>query len=183
MNTLIWTLHQWARRLGRTGLAGVTLLALALALRVFDVAPLEAELAAGEERIAELETAARQRATFEAAAQPTRSRAELPARATPTIKQAAERVRELEKLADKHKLTLVRGQYTPQPVPGTTLVRWQILFPIDAPYPALRAFVADSLAAMPALALDDLRLKREKIGDATVAADLRFNLYLQEARP
>lgn len=182
MTTLLWTLRQWARRLGRTGLAGLALLALALLLRVTDVAPLEAEIAAGETRIAELESAAKVR-TERAPEARAVVRAELPARATPTIKQAADRVRELERLAEKHKLALLRGQYAPTPVPGTTLVRWQILLPISAPYPQLRAFVADSLAAMPTLALDDIRLKRDKIGDHTVEADLRFNLYLQEAKP
>ena len=185
MNDLLWTLRRWGRKLGRTGIAGLALIGLALVLRALDVAPLEAEIAANATRIAELEAAARTRAVAEAApAAAARARAAaLPASTTPLIKQAAERVRELEKLAKKHRLTLLRGQYTPQPVPGTTLVRWQIVFPIQAPYVNLRAFVADSLAAMPTLALDDIRLKREKIGEASVDADLRFNLYLQEARP
>lgn len=182
MNAVLWQLRQWGRRLGRTGLAGLALIAIAALLHLVDVGPLQDEIAAGDAHIAELEAAARARAAAEPA-EATHTRAELPAATTPTIKRAAERVRELEKLAEKHHLTLLRGQYTPQPVSGTSLVRWQIVFPIDAPYPALRGFVADSLAAMPTLALDDIRLKREQIGDTSLTADLRFNLYLQEAQP
>lgn len=183
MNTLLWNLRQLGRKLGRTGLSGLALIAVALLLRVTDVAPLEAEIAANAERIATLEAAARARAANGEAEKQIAARVEAPIKATPSIKEAAERVRELEKLAAKHRIQLQRGQYTPQAVPGTTLVRWQIVFPIESGYPALRGFVADALAAMPTLALDDLKFKREAIAETGIEADLRFNLYLQEARP
>jgi hypothetical protein len=183
MTSLLWTLRQWARKLGKTGLAGLALLAAALLLYVVDVLPQQADIDANAARIAALETELAQRRALVAAIEKPRNKPALAATAAPTITVAAERVRELQKLAARHDIVLRRGQYTPAPVSGTTLVRWQILLPVDAPYPAIRGFVADSLAAIPTLALEDFRVKRETIGAASVAADLRFNLYLQEVAP
>ena len=90
---------------------------------------------------------------------------------------------QLEQLARAHDLQLLRGQYAQSPVTGTSLLRWQLTLPIEAEYPKLIAFIAASLQALPSLALDELKLKRDTIETTTLDADLRLNLYLQESAP
>ncbi|MBW8328625.1 MAG: hypothetical protein K0M48_05550 [Thiobacillus sp.] len=54
MNALRWHLHQWARRLGMTGLVGLGLLAAALLLQAIQVASLQQATLEQHERLAAL---------------------------------------------------------------------------------------------------------------------------------
>jgi len=177
MNMLIWRAHQWARRLGRTGLAGVLVLIAAALMQFGQVAATDAENAALEARLDSLRLAAK--------TEPDKAAAPVVGflDALPDTAAASALIGQLEKIARAHRLQLLRGQYSQTPVVGTSLVRWQLALPINADYPHIHAFVADSLQKLPALTLEDIRLKREDIGTTDVVADLRFSLYLREGAP
>lgn len=175
MNTLIWQLRQWARRLGRTGMAGLLMLVIAVLVHVVHTAPLEVETIALQAQLADMRAAAKRvPATVAAPAAGFVDR-------LPETSAASAVIGQLEQLARAHGLQLLRGQYTQGPVAGTTLQRWQLSLPVSAEYPKIIAFVAASLQALPTLALDELKLKRETIETADLDADLRFNLYLRES--
>ena len=55
MNTLVWHAHQWARRLGRTGLAGLALGIAAALIQLAHTAPLQAETDALQVRLLSLQ--------------------------------------------------------------------------------------------------------------------------------
>lgn len=179
MNTLIWHAHQWARQLGRTGLAGLLMLFGAAVVYFAHTLPLQDETHALEARIA-----TQQIAVQRAAARPL-------VVATPSgfvdnlpdTSVASGVIGQLEQLAQVHGLKLLRGQYAQAPVSGTPLLRWQVTLPVKAEYPKIIAFAATSMQALPSLALDEFKFKRTNIESTTLEADLRFSLYLREATP
>lgn len=176
MNALVWRVRQWGRCLGATGLAGIGLLAAALLLQLAAVAPARDAVATQAERLATLRHAAAARAA-EPPPQPVDPLAGLPPAGA-----AAQQIGELERLAHAHDLDLPRGQYSVAPLAGTSLQRWQLVLPLEGPYPALHAFLAAALERLPNLALDELKLERESIESVDLQAELRLSLFV-EATP
>lgn len=174
MNTFAWQIRQWARRLGLAGLAGLGLLIAAL-LQMFAVDAVERTIAAQQARLGELRLAVQARAVVPAP-QPADPLALLP-----PAGMAAQQIGELEKLARAHDLDLPRGQYSVAPVTGASFARWQLVLPVEGPYPALHAFLAAALERMPNLALDELKLKRERIDATELQAELRLSLFVETA--
>lgn len=175
MNTLAWRLRQWGRRLGATGLAGLALLAAALILQLAAVGPAHDAVATQTERLAALRHAATVRAAEPA------PQAVDPLAGLPPAGAAAQLIGELERLARAHDLELPRGQYSVAPLAGTSLQRWQLVLPVEGPYPALHAFLAAALERLPNLALDELKLERERIESADLQAELRLSLFVEAA--
>lgn len=177
MNTLIWHAHQWARRLGRTGLAGLLMLLVATGIQFGHTQPLHDETRTLEARIATQQIAV-QRAALRpvVVAFPGGFVDNLP-----DTSVASGVIGQLEQLAHVHGVKLLRGQYAQSPVSGTSLLRWQVSLPVKAEYPKIIAFAATSLQALPSLSLDEFKFKRDSIETATLDADLRFSLYLREA--
>ena len=175
MSTLYWQLRQWARRLGWTGIAGLTLLTVAVLVHVFAIGPANEAVAAQQTRLDELRRVAVARTTAPVA--PTAE----PMLLLPPAGIASQQIGELERLAKAHDLELPRGQYSVAPVVGASLARWQLVLPVEGPYPALHALLAAALERMPNLALDELKLKRERIEVTELQADLRLSLSLETA--
>lgn len=175
MSTLYWQTQQWARRLGLTGLAGLGLLIAALLLSVFAVGPVNQTIATQQTRLDELRRAAQMRTIAPA------PQAADPFIGLPPAGIASQQIGELERLAKLHDLELPRGQYSVAPVVGASLARWQLVLPVEGPYPALHAFLAAALERMPNLAMDELKLKRERIEATELQAELRLSLYLETA--
>lgn len=84
-------------------------------------------------------------------------------------------------IAHQHKLELDVGEYTLTQAKAGRLDRFRIVFPVRGGYPQIRKFIAAALATAPALALDSLTLKREKVVDGSVDARIVFRLYLEKA--
>ena len=175
MNALLWQLRQWARRLGTSGLIGLALLVAALLLQSLQVASLKRSIIAQQTRLSKLHQAA---AAPEQTPEP---RAVDPLAALPPTGTAAQQIGELEQLARAHGLELPRGQYSVSPQTGTSLLRWQLVLPLEAPYPALHAFIAAALERLPNLVLDELKLKRDRIESDELQAELRLSLFLEAA--
>lgn len=178
MNTLVWHLHQWGRRLGRTGLAGLGLLLVAALIVFVNIIPTKAKTLVLETRVAALQRASI-RVPQRVVVMPNSGFID----SLPETHAASAVIGQLERVARAHGLQLLRGQYTQAPVTGTTLLRWQLSLPIKAEYPNIIAFVAASMQALPTLALEEIKLKRDKIETAVLDADLRFNLYLRVSIP
>ena len=178
MNILMWHAHQWARRLGRTGIAGLLMIAAAVLIQFARTVPLQAETAALDTRLLSL-----QAATKQGVVQPVSVPASGFTDRLPPSTAASAVIGQLEQLAHAHGIQLLRGQYAQTPVAGTSLLRWQLSLPIEAEYSNIMAFIAASLQAQPTLALDELKLKRDTINTSVLDADVRFNLYLREPAP
>ena len=90
-----------------------------------------------------------------------------------------------ELLVRLHGHALARGlptdkaDYRVQALPGTPLEKVSLDLPVRGSYPAIRSWLADVLAAMPALALDELALRRADIGKPDIEARVRFVIFVR----
>jgi hypothetical protein len=175
MNLLLWRMRQWSRRLGLAGLLGLALLALALALFFMQVRPLQHAMQQQEQQLDRLRLAAQTAAAVPVATTPD------PLAMLPPDSSAAATLGELEQLARAHGFELVRGQYSIAAVNQARLARWQMVLPVEADYPALHAFVAAALERLPNLVLDEVKLKRDRIENVDLQAELRFSLFVERA--
>ena len=81
--------------------------------------------------------------------------------------------------AEEIKLPLSRGEYVVSTDQQTGLVRYRIVLPVRGSYSQVREFVAATLHAVPALALDEVTFERPKISEREVEARIRLTLYLK----
>lgn len=176
MNTLLWYLHQWARRLGVAGLVGLALLIAALGVGLIQLQPLKLQAQQQQQQLTSLRLAAQKPVAL-----PQPVIAADPLAALPPDSSAASALGELEQLARAHGFALARGTYSVAGVANTSLARWQFVLPLEADFSALHAFSAAALERLPNLALDEIKLKRERIEDTTLDAELRFSLFVETA--
>ena len=78
----------------------------------------------------------------------------------------------------KHKVELSRSDYRLMQEQDSKLARYEMVLPVHGSYPQIRAFIADVLETIPALALVDIALKREDIKSGKLDVRLSMNLYL-----
>lgn len=83
-------------------------------------------------------------------------------------------------LAKAENIELVLGDYSMKYVQAGRLDEYRITFPLKGAYPNIRKFIAAALSTAPALALESISFKRDKIGDAVVDARLSFLLYVEK---
>jgi hypothetical protein len=76
-------------------------------------------------------------------------------------------------------LLLERGTYQWSAGKSGAIARYQVTLPVKGSYPAIRKFVDSTLAAVPAAALAGISLERPNVGDAQVAANLRFEIFVR----
>lgn len=100
--------------------------------------------------------------------------------AFPGQRDASAWIDKLFEAAAAEGVALERGEYALTRDARTTLAQYRILLPVQGSYSKLRAFVARALADIPYLALDDIDVQRQSIGDGAVQVRLRMTLYLAE---
>ncbi|MDP3167041.1 MAG: hypothetical protein Q8N06_16520 [Hydrogenophaga sp.] len=92
---------------------------------------------------------------------------------------ALQAVRHIHRSAAEHDVVLSTGEYRLVSEPGGRLQRYQITLPAVGTYPDLRAWMADVLNELPTVALDELSLKRNAVGEPQVQARVRWSFYLK----
>lgn len=97
----------------------------------------------------------------------------------PQAEGALQAVRHMHRSAAEHDVVLSTGEYRLVSEPGGRLQRYQITLPADGTYPDLRAWMADVLNELPTMALDELSLKRNAVGESQVQARVRWSFYLK----
>ncbi len=96
----------------------------------------------------------------------------------PSIDSSPYWIKELDRIAKKHKVVLSRSDYRLMQEKDSKLARYEMILPVHGSYPQIRAFIADMLETIPAMALVDIVLKREDIKSGKLDARLNMNLYL-----
>ena len=164
------------RRVGPVAVAGLAMLFAASILVFSLLLPLQRQVAALETA---LEAAAEPIRTPSPISGPTRSAAafvsQLPARADLPLVLAT-----VLQQARASGLDLDQGSYEMASGKSRRVGRYTIQLPVAGSYPQLRQFIDATLLAVPAASVDSLRLQREKIGSATVAAEIRFTVFVRE---
>jgi Tfp pilus assembly protein PilO len=87
----------------------------------------------------------------------------------------------LLKQADVAQLAIDTAKYEISAAKAGGLVRYQVSFPVDGPYPKVRQFIDATLNAMPALAIEDLSITRKAIADPTIEAQIHMTIFTRSA--
>jgi Tfp pilus assembly protein PilO len=88
-------------------------------------------------------------------------------------------LRLIDETALKQKLILKRGDYKLTQSQQGQLQRYEIVLPVAGKYVQIRQFIAEVLLKSPALALGDIKIRRENTMSPNVEARLVFVLFLQ----
>lgn len=173
-------LSETLQRLGRPGVIGIALLAFSLSLTVSTLLPswqelkrVRAEAAAAQEM--QRTAASRAPAPDHSAAGQLRAFYAI----FPLRTDAPASLAHMFAAARDSGLQLSRGEYVVVTDRQTGLVLYRMTLPVRGGYTQIREFVAASLKAEPALALDELTFERPSISETQVQARVRLTLYLR----
>lgn len=97
----------------------------------------------------------------------------------PTAERVPDELARLFKFAEAHKIELDVGEYGFVRAQGGRLDQFRITLPIKGAYPDIRAFAAEALEAVPALSLESLALRREKVADEVVDGRVVFLMFVE----
>ncbi|MEK6686396.1 MAG: hypothetical protein AABY99_08395 [Pseudomonadota bacterium] len=89
-------------------------------------------------------------------------------------------VRELVRLAKKQGVDLSSSEYRLVNENDERLARYEMVLPAKGTYPQIRAFMADALEAVPAMAISAIAIKRENVTSEKLEVRLEINLYLNK---
>jgi hypothetical protein len=98
-------------------------------------------------------------------------------------KHAEQQVRSLFAIAREVALPLPQGQYKLSCDERVGLCQYRIQLPLHGSYAQVRTFMVQTLRAIPFAALDELKLKREAVGNEDLDAQLNLTLYLRAGPP
>lgn len=88
-------------------------------------------------------------------------------------------VADIHAAAQKNGVRLEQGEYRLQAESATPLGKYQIVFPARATYPQLRAWLDETVAAHPGLAVQEFSAKRENIKVEALEARVSLGLLVQ----
>lgn len=172
---LAWHWSRWRRIGRRRALAGVALLLYSLGLCLLGLFPAKARIEAMREQALALE------------ARPAPVAAENPGAAQlaafyggfPESAEAPEWLARIHAAGAAAELPLEQAEYRFQTESASGLATYEINLPLRGAYPQIRRFIDGLLADIPALALRNVRLERENIGDPDLAVRLKLVLFLR----
>jgi hypothetical protein len=165
--------HYQLMRLGPTGITGVGASAAAAVIGVFALLSLRA---ANESLNAEILRARhRPEVTVTPEQGLIRAVAQLPTRA-----QMPAVLGQVLGQAKAAGVALEKGQYTYVASSTGGFGRYELDFPVKAPYPGVRDFINRTLTHIPAAGLDKLSIGRKVVGDTQVNAEVRFVIFTRD---
>jgi len=158
------------RRLGTTTLAGIAAMVTAVSVFVAYNLPQSQAVAALQGQLSRL-------ATGGAVAAVTPNGATLAS--LPQRREAPEVVAKVYEEAKAAGIELPRGQYEYVPARDGVAARYRMTFPVHASYPQIRSFLDRTLLALPAVAVEGLRIERKSVGDGSVDAEVKLAAYVR----
>ena len=100
----------------------------------------------------------------------------------PNIDSSPFWIKELVQVAEAANVEISGSEYRMVRDKGWKLARYEMMLPVRGGYPQIRAFIADALRVVPAIALVDIVIKREGVESDLLEASLKFHLYLNEGK-
>ena len=172
----------YLRRLGWQGLSGLTLIIAALVFASIAYTSANNRSERLERQLVEASARLKQAEADPATRKPTTPTEQLLAfyQEFPKGASVPDWLEKIYAIADEQKLALDVGEYTLSKAQAGRLDQFRIAFPLKGTYPQIRKFITAALSTAPALALDGLYLKRDKVSEATVDARIVFLLYLEK---
>ena len=172
-----------AVRLGTIGKTGLGLLIMAIVLLIAAVLPQDTTLQTLKERAETLQT--QPLSTSQKASRPTQKIGDDQALQIfyeffPQIDSSPFWIRELARIAKKQRVEINSSDYRLIQEKNARLARYEMILPVRGRYPQIRAFIADALQAVPAMAITGMVIKRENVKTEQLDVRLEINLYLDE---
>ena len=168
-------LRRWADQIGPVGLIGVAIIATCIGYYAGSIDPqrqhldaLRAGTAAGPET--------ERRAT---PADDASSRLLQFAEGFPDEKQLSSLLGRLYEIGEREGVRLSQGEYRLIEPDALGIIQYKMVLPVVASYPNMRRFVASALTELPTLAITQINMQRERVGQGQIEARLELTLYLR----
>jgi len=87
---------------------------------------------------------------------------------------------ELVRVAKMHEVEINSSEFHMTLGKGPSLARYEMVLPVRGRYPQVRAFMADALQSVPAMAIVGINIKRKSVESTQLEVGLRVNLYLND---
>lgn len=176
-----WQMRWLMRRMGMPGMVSLALLLLTLAIVLLGILPMQQELSGLRQQLAQQpKQVLKQAPVISPEESLTQDLVSFEQRFS-TVDHLSAQLDELFKLSEKHGLSVDKGQYSLAERSAGALRRFEVTFPVSGSYQQIRALVLESLDKLPAAALLDMNLEREKIADSRIKANLRFVLFVRKS--
>ena len=85
---------------------------------------------------------------------------------------------ELVRVAKMHKVEINSSDFHMNFEEGSRLARYEMVIPVHGSYPQIRAFIADALKSIPAMAITGINIKRKGVKSSRLEAGIKVSLYL-----
>lgn len=164
-----------AWRLGRLGWAGLGLLLLALVAELLVVQPRLAQCKALKARLAAVASAPRGPGAIAADADARLANFQRALPRTASVPQWLGRIRAA---AQAQGLALRSGDYKLERAADAPYLRYRINLPLSGSYSQIRGFIGAVLTDVPALAVDDVQLRREGASGRLLDGRVRLSLFI-----
>jgi len=87
---------------------------------------------------------------------------------------------ELVRVAEIHEVEINSSDFHMTLGEGSSLARYEMTLPIYGSYPQIRAFIADALISVPAMAITGINIKRRDVKSNQLEVGLKVSLYLND---
>lgn len=168
-------------RLGNAGKIGIGLLVVAIIFFLLAVLPQEAKLDELKQLVENIQIPVNQLSSDESTRKIGGDQAlQIYYDFFPRIDSSPFWIRELVKIAKKQGVEINSSDYRLVHEQGVRLARYEMILPVRGRYKQIRAFMAEALEAIPAMAVTGMVIKREHVQTEQLDVRLEIDLYLDE---
>lgn len=180
MTDIRWWGRRLARRLGIPGAVGLLLALLAPSILLVGVLPLQHEVTGLRLKLAQ--TRVHPVRPMPVVTPEQSLSADLGAFQSrfPKVDQLSDQLDTLFRLAEQHGLAVDKGEYTLVEKNGGALRRFEVTLPVAGSYPQVRSLMLAVLEKLPAAALSDIAVEREKIAEGRAKATFRLVFFVRK---
>jgi hypothetical protein len=168
-------------RLGNAGKIGIGLLVVAIIFFLLAVLPQETKLDELKQLVENIQIPVNQLSSDESTRKIGGDQAlQIYYDFFPRIDSSPFWIRELVKIAKKQGVEINSSDYRLVHEQGARLARYEMILPVRGRYKQIRAFMAEALEAIPAMAVTGMVIKREHVQTEQLDVRLEIDLYLDE---
>jgi Tfp pilus assembly protein PilO len=182
MKALRWHLHSFAAAVGLPGLVSALLLAVCAMAWIAVEEPAMQRVAELRSDNEQLVARARDAVQRPVAVESTQAALAHFDERFPDERRITAALARLRAVAARSGIALERGEFKVQAGSDDALAQYAMVLPVKAEYRALRRFVRELLREQPAIALDEVSVRRDDAKSPLVEAQLRLVLFVAPKR-
>lgn len=99
--------------------------------------------------------------------------------AFPEEREAASVLAQIYALGERAGVRLAQGEYRFIGPDALGMTQYKVMLPVSGRYPSIRKFVSSVLAEVPSIAVTQVNLQRERVGQQRIDARLELTLHLR----